>query len=145
VPFVRSGFRLSVTSRVAAVRSPLTHEEIVATIRGFVGSRRRAPGVSELEPLIDVLVHAQDIAIPLGLDHPVPADAATVAIERILHLNHGPFRLAPPLRGVRLVATDVDWAYGEGQVVEGPIRWVMLAAAGRAVARDHLDGAVAAL
>ena len=39
----------------------------------------RAPGVSHLEPLIDVLVHGQDIAIPLGRARPMPAQAAMAA------------------------------------------------------------------
>lgn len=145
LPLVRSGFRIKVMTRDTAVRSRASHEEIIATIRRFAGDRRTAPGVTELEPLIDVLVHGQDIALPLGIDHPVPLDAAAVATERIVRLNRTPFRLAPPLRGVRLVATDADWEYGEGEVVEGPMRWLMLGVAGRAVARQHLAGAVAAL
>ena len=54
--------------RDAARRSPLTHEQIVDRLRGFVGSRRTVPFVSEQEPLLDVLVHTQDICLPLDLD-----------------------------------------------------------------------------
>lgn len=135
-PAVRMGFRYHAMVRHAAVHSPLTHEQIVATLRGFVGSRRRAPFVSELEPLLDVLVHSQDICVPLGIDHPLPPDATVVAVERALSLPR-PFRWSPP-RDVRLVATDADWAHGSGTVVEAPIRAHLLTITGR-----HVSGAAA--
>ncbi len=91
-PAVRTGFRYNAMVRYAAVRSPLTSQQIVATLRGFVGSRRRAPLVSEMEPLLDILVHSQDICVPLGIDYPVPVDAAVAAADRVLCLR-GPMRL----------------------------------------------------
>jgi uncharacterized protein (TIGR03083 family) len=129
-PAVRSGFRYNTMIRDAAVRSPLTHEQIVATLRGFVGSRRRAPFVSELEPLLDVLVHFQDICVPLGIEHPMPVDAAVAVANRLLSLR-GPVRLWDPPRGVRLVATDVDWATGDGAVHEATIQSHLLTLTGR--------------
>jgi uncharacterized protein (TIGR03083 family) len=129
-PAVRSGFRYNATIQYAARRSPLNQEEIVATLRGFVGSRRTAPFVTEMEPLLDVLVHAQDICLPLGIDHPMPVDAAVAAAERVLSLR-GPMRLWEPPAEVRLVATDADWAYGEGPVVQAPMRSHLLTLTGR--------------
>lgn len=129
-PAVRTGFRYNAMIRYAAVRSPLTHEEIVTTLRGFVGSRRRAPFVTELEPLLDVLVHTQDICVPLGLEHRMPVDAAVAAADRVLVLR-GLMRLWEPPRGVRLVATDAEWAYGEGAVVEAPMQSHLLRLTGR--------------
>ena len=107
-PAVRSGFRYNAMTRDAAVGSPLTHEQIVATLRGFVGSRRRVPFVTELEPLLDILVHSQDICVPLGIEHPMPIAAAVAAADRVLSLR-GPLRLWERLHGVRLVASDADW------------------------------------
>ncbi|MCY4725673.1 maleylpyruvate isomerase family mycothiol-dependent enzyme [Nocardioides sp. STR2] len=141
---VRSGFRYNAMVRDAAIRSPLGHAEIVQRLRGFVGSRRTVPLVSEREPLLDVLVHTQDICVPLGLDHPMPADAAVVALERVLWWSRR-MPIGPRLRDVHLVATDVAWQAGSGRRVEGPVQWLLLAAAGRAEARQHLHGAVAAL
>jgi uncharacterized protein (TIGR03083 family) len=129
-PAVRSGFRYNAMIRYAAVRSPLTHEQIVTTLRGFVGSRRRAPFVTELEPLLDILVHSQDICLPLGIEHPMPVDAAVAAADRVLSLR-GPMRLWEPPRGVRLVATDTDWAYGDGPVTKAPMQSHLLALTGR--------------
>ena len=129
-PAVRTGFRYNAMIAYAARRSPLTHEQIVATLRGFVGSRRRAPFVSELEPLLDILVHTQDICLPLGIDHPMPVDAAVAAADRVLALR-GPMRLWEPPPGVRLVATDSAWAYGDGHIVRAPTQSHLLTLTGR--------------
>lgn len=129
-PAVRNGFRYNATIRYAALRSPLSHEQILATLRGFIGSRRRAPLVTELEPLLDILVHSQDISVPLGIHHPTPVDAAIAAADRVLALR-GPMRLWQPPEGVRLVASDADWAYGDGVVTEAPIQSHLLTLTGR--------------
>ena len=129
-PSVRAGFRYDVIIRETALRSPLSHEEIVATLRSFVGSRRRAPLITDLEPLIDILVHNQDIARPLGVDHPIPPDAAATAADRVLS-TPAPIRLWRAPRNVRFVATDTDWAYGSGEEVHATMGTHLLTLTGR--------------
>ncbi len=143
-PFLRSGLRFDTMIRQTALRSPLDHDEIVATIRGFVGSRRRPPIVSELEPLADVLIHTQDICVPLGIEHAMPLDAAVAAADRLLSLPVL-LRLRAPYRGVRFEATDVEWAWGSGELVRGPMQWLLLTVGGRSAAHAHLTGNVAAV
>ena len=129
-PAVRAGFRYDAFVRDTALRSPLTHEEIVATLRGFVGSRRRVAFITDLEPLMDILVHIQDICVPLGIDHPMPPDAAAAAANRVLSMPR-PIRRWKPPHGLRMVATDVDWAYGAGDEVLAPMRSHLLTLTGR--------------
>ena len=129
-PAVRAGFRYDAFVRDTALRSPLTHEEIVATLRGFVGSRRRIAFITDLEPLIDILVHIQDICVPLGIDHPMPPSAAAAAADRVLSTPR-PIRRWKPPRSLRMVATDVDWAYGAGDEVRAPMRSHLLTLTGR--------------
>ena len=117
----------------------LPTDEYGRRIRAMEGSRRRAPVVSPLEPLIDVLVHGQDIAVPLGRERPVPADAAAAAATRVWETGF-PFRARRRLQGFRLVATDTDWTVGSGHPVEGPIAALLLLVTGRAAALDRLDG-----
>lgn len=97
------------------------------------GSRRKAPGISHLEPLTDVLVHGQDIAVPLGLERPTPAEAAMAAASRVWPDLY-PFRAARRLHGLRFVATDCDWSAGEageGGLVTGPVGVILVALTGR--------------
>jgi hypothetical protein len=100
-------------------------------VRRLVRSRcRRAPFVSELEPLLDILMHSQDICVPLGIQHPMPLDAAAAAADRVLSLR-GPVRLWNRPRGVRLVATDIDWAYADGPERRASIQSHLMPITGR--------------
>src|SRR5690242_7912912 len=45
-PMLKAGFRYDVFVRETARRSPLSHEEIVARLRGFLGSRKRVVFIS---------------------------------------------------------------------------------------------------
>lgn len=140
LPMLRAGLRPGVMIRRTTAASPLSHPEIADSLRAFVGSSRHVAGVSEMEPLIDVLVHTQDIAVPLGIEHRIPLDASTAAIERVLQLNRRPgMRLRRPLRDVRLEATDTEWSHGRGALVRGLMQWLLMYAAGREVAALHLQ------
>jgi uncharacterized protein (TIGR03083 family) len=105
----------------------------------MVGSRRTAPFLTPLEPLLDVLVHGQDIALPLRRNRPMPAPAAAAAAQRAWDLRF-PFRAQRRLAGLRLSATDADWAVGAGAPVEGPIAALLLLVTGRDAALDQLTG-----
>ena len=108
-------------------------------LRAMVGSRRTAPFVTPTEPLVDVLVHGQDIAVPLGRNRPVPTGAAVAAATRVWEMGF-PFRARRRLRGFRLTATDTDWTVGSGVPVEGPIAGLLLLVTGREAALDRLSG-----
>jgi uncharacterized protein (TIGR03083 family) len=113
-------------------------EEIVAQYRRFAGSRRRPLGTTVVDPLLDVLIHTQDIALPLRRRHEMPAEAAVVAAERIW-AKPFPFKARKRLTGLRLVASDIDWSVGDGAEVHGPIADLLLLLSGRRPAR--LSGA----
>jgi uncharacterized protein (TIGR03083 family) len=117
----------------------LPRVECPRRLRAMVGSRRTAPFVTPTEPLLDVLVHGQDIAVPLGRNRPMPTDAAVVAAARVWDTGF-PFRARRRLQGFRLTATDTDWTVGSGLPVEGPIAALLLLVTGREAALDRLDG-----
>lgn len=126
----RSGFRFNAMVYRVAVEDTRSPAELAAALRAMRGSRRRPPGTTECDPLMDVLVHGQDIAVPLGIDQPMPADAAAAAAHRLWRMR---FPLNPQrrLRGVELVATDADFRVGAGRIVEAPIRDLLMMLAGR--------------
>lgn len=123
----------------AARQARLPVEQYPVLLRGMVGSRRTAPMVSDLEPLLDIIVHGQDIVIPLGRVRPVPAEAAAAAATRVWSMGW-PFHAERKLRGLRLVATDHAWSAGDGLLVEGPIAAVLLLLTGRPAALPQLSG-----
>jgi uncharacterized protein (TIGR03083 family) len=121
----------------------LSTEQIIAGIRNGIGSRRHNPGLTPLETLTDILVHSQDIAIPLGVDVPMRPSLCALAASRrwdtrdtwLASVNR---RL--PWASCRLTATDADWSRGQGPEVTGPIGAILLLLTGRTAALEQLAG-----
>lgn len=87
--------------------------------------------------LADLVVHQQDIRRPLGRPR-------VIEPARLLHTLNHPNRWVYPgrvMKGLCFVATDVDWTHGTGPEVRGTGEALALAAAGRGVVLDELDGA----
>ncbi|MGW4100939.1 maleylpyruvate isomerase family mycothiol-dependent enzyme [Mycobacterium sp. NPDC004974] len=89
--------------------------------------------------LIECLIHQQDIRRPLGLPRTVKPDAllTSLTFARISPVIGGARRT----RGLRLIASDLDWSAGRGPEIRGPGEALLLAMTGRfpAVA-DQLQG-----
>jgi uncharacterized protein (TIGR03083 family) len=136
---IRAGGSFNRMIRDTAIRQArLPVEEYPRRLRAMVGSRRTAPFITELEPLTDVLCHAQDIARPLGRPYPMPVDAAVVSAERVWTTSF-PFWARRRLRGFELVATDAPWRAGAGVRVDGPISALLLLVSGRPAALTELS------
>jgi uncharacterized protein (TIGR03083 family) len=119
----------------------LPTERIIAEIRGMAGSRRHNIGVTYLETLTDILVHGQDIAIPLGYRLDMPPRAAAVAASRVLSMRWPPpLPSARKVAGFRLTATDTPWSIGEGPEVKAPISAILLVCTGRLASLPQLSG-----
>jgi uncharacterized protein (TIGR03083 family) len=120
----------------SAVReAELPVADIVANLRSIVGSRRLAPTTTPREPLLDILVHGQDIALALGRRREMPPAAARDAADRVWTMRVPPRPW--PLPRARLVATDIDWARGAGEEIREPIAALLLLLTGRpAAARE---------
>ncbi|MBK1783160.1 maleylpyruvate isomerase family mycothiol-dependent enzyme [Prauserella cavernicola] len=88
--------------------------------------------------LTDALIHHQDIRRPLGLPREIPAERLRPAFTVALYapVIRGVLRV----RGLRLVATDLDWTWGRGEVVRGKAEALLLAIAGRAAVVPELSG-----
>ncbi len=110
---------------VAFLREHLTPRGATARFGGRVG-------------LVDALIHHQDMRRPLGMPRKIPPERFACAL---------PFAVtAPPLRGfwnargVRLVATDLDWTWGRGPEARAPAEAVLMVLAGRHGVADELTG-----
>lgn len=125
-------------------RAAMPTEQMIAEIRGMVGSRKHNVGVTYRETLTDILVHGQDIALPLGQHLIMPPDAAAVAASRVWSVGfpfYGyPFFPRKKLNGVRLTASDTDWSAGHGRDVHGPMDAILLLLTGRLAGVTRLSG-----
>jgi uncharacterized protein (TIGR03083 family) len=120
-------------------RARLPVEEYPGMLRRMIGSRRTAPFISEREPLIDVLVHGQDMTRPLGRNLPMPIEPAMEAADRVWSMSF-PFRARRRLAGRELVAVDAPWRAGSGARIEGPMASLLLLLTGRPAALADLTG-----
>ncbi|MFE5706680.1 MULTISPECIES: maleylpyruvate isomerase family mycothiol-dependent enzyme [Rhodococcus] len=88
--------------------------------------------------LVDGMIHQQDIRRPLAIPRTIPPRRLRVALDfaRFAPLIRGAWRA----RGVKLVATDLDWSYGRGPQVSGSGEALLMAMAGRRDVLGDLTG-----
>ncbi|MEB3984231.1 maleylpyruvate isomerase family mycothiol-dependent enzyme [Mycobacterium sp. 663a-19] len=118
-----------------AARSP---DQLLEFLRDHLQPRGLTAGFGGMIALVDGTIHHQDIRRALGRPRTVPADR----LVRVLGLVPGNPRLGAGrrIRGLRLRATDVDWAHGSGPEVTGAGEALLMAMSGRRAALADLDG-----
>lgn len=89
--------------------------------------------------LLDRLVHHQDIRRPLDRPRTIPEERLVAALDASPRLG-SVFGAKRRTKGLALRATDVDWSWGDGPVVEGPGEALLMAMLGRSAALDDLRG-----
>lgn len=139
VLFARSGFSLDNCNQVGVERSrPLSTEQLLARLREHLVPRGVTALFGSAIALTDGTVHHQDIRRALGNPRAIPEERLVAALEFLPRARALP---APAnLRGLRLVATDVDWQHGAGPEVTGPGEALLVALAGRSAALVDLTG-----
>jgi uncharacterized protein (TIGR03083 family) len=137
--FARGGF---VPTRVNAIgvaeyatRSPA---QLTGLMRASIPPRGLTSFFGGMVALVDGMIHQQDIRRPLGIPREIPSQRLRTALDYAL--TAPPVRGAWRARGVRLVATDLDWTHGNGAEVSGPGEALLMAMAARDVALGQLSG-----
>jgi uncharacterized protein (TIGR03083 family) len=87
----------------------------------------------------EVVVHAQDIRRPLGLQSAPPIEAVT-EVARFFAQRDFTVTSHSAIRGLRLEATDGPFSTGDGLQVSGTTLALTMAMAGRSVYCDDLTG-----
>lgn len=125
---------------ITAVESANPTAELVADIRRYADSRFAPPGFGSEAPLTDILVHSQDIKIPLGIPDDRPVEPWGAVLDFIVTPKARRGFVSKPLPRLRYVATDLAWTHGEGDEVNGPAVALALTLLGRPAKVDMLDG-----
>ncbi|OIN80543.1 maleylpyruvate isomerase family mycothiol-dependent enzyme [Mycobacterium malmoense] len=116
----------------------LSPQQLLEFLGNHLTPQGLTAGFGGMIALVDGTVHHQDIRRSLGRPRTVPADR----LQRVLGLMPGNPRLGAGrrIRGLRLRATDIDWAHGRGPEVTGPGEALLMAMAGRPAALTDLAG-----
>ncbi len=137
--FARSGFSLARSNQIGVEHSRrLSTEQLVERLRTHAVPRGVTAMFGSAIALTDGMVHHQDIRRALGHPRTVPEERLVAALNFVPRARALP---APKnIRGLRLVATDVDWTHGTGLEVNGPGEALLVALAGRPQALADLNG-----
>lgn len=113
-------------------------EQITALIRANAEPHGLTGGFGGRIALTDGMIHQQDIRRSIGLPRTIDPERLRTALDfaRFAPTIRGAWRA----RGVRLVATDLDWAHGKGPDVRGSGEALLMVMAGRRAALEDLDG-----
>ena len=137
--FVRGRFHHGrVNDLGVAERHDAGPDELLALLEQRLEPNGLTTGFGCRVALLDAMIHQQDIRRPLGLARTIPADRLLPALSFA--------RFAPPIgafwraRGLRLVATDLDWVAGRGREVHGPAEALLMAISGRRGVVQELTG-----
>jgi hypothetical protein len=122
---------------------------IIDQLRRNAEEGRRPLGTTKMMALTDSLCHADDIRYPLGRTVPLAPESFAL-VAGLLAGQRWPLTLMvggharTVVKGLRLVADDLDWTHGDGAEVHGPAEAWLRMLAGRRVAADELTGPGAA-
>ncbi|TQL67773.1 uncharacterized protein (TIGR03083 family) [Nocardioides albertanoniae] len=137
--YLRAGFDIgTMNARRLEELSARHPSDLVAYVRAHAKPSGPTALADSRIGLTDGLIHHQDIRRALGLPREVPAERLVPVLGFAL--------MAPPLparrnvRGLRLVASDLDWSHGAGEEVTGPGEALLMAVCGRADALSDLAG-----
>ena len=124
--------------RDARAASALPIAEIATRLRARTTTTNKAPAPT-VTMLGEVVVHSEDIRRPLGLAGSPAPEALRQCLG--LYVKAGfPVGSKQRVAGLRFVASDIDWTFGDGPLVTGPALSMIMAITGRPVRLDDLSG-----
>jgi uncharacterized protein (TIGR03083 family) len=110
----------------------LSHFESIIT------SEKRPPGPKDTI-LAETIIHSEDIRRALGIAHQYPTDAV-VELADFFKGSNLIIGTKNRISGLRLTATDTEWAHGNGPEVSGPMLSLLMAMTGRKAVLGDLTG-----
>lgn len=141
----KAGFNFDKASvAMAEKRIGRPTSELTASLRKNATKSAPLPTFPEELTVSDVAIHTQDVRRPLGLDGALDETVLRTALDFLTSHKHATTLVnRPPLDGVRLQATDLDWSFGDGDEVGGTAEALMMGLANRPVLDELAGGGVA--
>jgi uncharacterized protein (TIGR03083 family) len=137
--FLRGGLRPGRVNDVALHRyRDLSTDDLVDLLARTQRPRGLPTGFKGGIALTDGTIHQQDIRRALDLPRTIPEEQLSAVLDFSLTAPTLPSK--DNRRGLRLVATDLDWSTGDGPPVAGRAEALLMAVAGRPHALADLDG-----
>lgn len=135
---IRAAFRTNRIISDAALRwTGRGRPAILEQLRENVRRDAKPLGMPQVAALADALVHGLDVRLPLDVPRDIDEEAFILVADWIAGAR---WPVTVPiggsvrdrLRGVRLVATDAEWAWGTGTEARGTAQQILLRLTGRA-------------
>lgn len=136
--FARGRFRPGAVNEVGVAEYSYEPERLLALLNQHLTPRGLTALGGGRIGLVDGLIHHQDIRRALGRPRQVPVEHLAAALP--VAVGAPPLRAKQRIRGLRLVADDVDFSTGKGDEVRGPGEPLLMAIAGRRGVVDELAG-----
>jgi uncharacterized protein (TIGR03083 family) len=113
-------------------------DEIVTRLRSRTTTTNRPPAPT-MAMLGEIVVHGADLRRSLDLPGGAATDAAIACLNMYTKASF-PVGGKKRIHGLRLVASDTEWTYGDGPLVSGPTTSLLLAMTGRSAGLAGLTG-----
>jgi uncharacterized protein (TIGR03083 family) len=137
--FIRGRLRLDRINEIGVREAAsLTTDQLLDRFRDHLTPAALTKGFKGAIGLVDAVIHHQDIRRPLGLSRRIPEERLRFVLDFAVRSPALPARRLA--RGLRLVATDLDWSSGRGPEVRGPAESVLMAVTGRPGIGEELAG-----
>ena len=137
----RGNFNRFADRQARADTQTMSDQELLAQMRDHIEHPWRPPGGGNAGALSHDVIHGLDFTVALGLPRAVPPERVAIILKETRGRNIKYF--GTDLSNVRLVATDVDWTFGEGKALHGRGQDLLLVIAGRRLPEGMLVGEAA--
>ena len=117
-----------------------SHAELMEALQATKEGRFNIPGAPPEAPLSHLVIHAEDIYRPLGIDHTINPRSANIVLNQMITPQARRSLKPGLLEGLAFSAHDSGWTYGNGAQVSGSASALIRTLAGRAGAADELTG-----
>jgi uncharacterized protein (TIGR03083 family) len=138
--FARSGANFDRMSDRTARRdaTAMSSAQLLAAVRDNVEHPWSPPGGGATGALSHDVIHGLDVSLALDPGRTVPAGRMELVLGGMTPKSVGYF--GTDLSGVRLVATDLDWTFGDGEPLHGRGQDLLMVISGRRLPAGLLTG-----